>query len=444
MGYGDLTVTGATGYNTPNIDRLCTEGMRFTNFHVPQPICTASRAALMTGCYPNRIGLGGVALGPQAKTGIAQTEDTIADILKRKNYTCGAFGKWHLGHHPQFLPTRHGFDEYYGLPYSNDMWPHHPNAKAGYPDLPFIEGDANGDRVLNPKVTPQDQTQLTTQYTQRAKQFIEKNKNNPFFVYLAHSMPHVPLYTSDKFKGKSAQGAYGDVMMEIDWSVGEIINTLEKLGLEKNTLFIFTSDNGPWLNYGNHAGSTGGLREGKGSVFEGGTRVPCIMRWPGKIPAGKICNQLASTIDLLPTFAHITGAPLPALRIDGVNIITLMTGEETVTSPRKHLLYYYRQNNLDAVSDGRFKLVFPHEGRTYEEHLPGNDGNPGPLNERRPFDLALYDLRRDPGERYDVKELYPETIAALMKIADEARQDLGDSLTGAKGPGRRPPGQLHE
>ena len=437
MGYGDLTVTGATGYHTPNIDRLCSEGMRFTNFYAAQAVSSASRAGLLTGCYPNRIGFSG-ALDHSARVGIAQSEETIADVLKKKNYACGAFGKWHLGHYPQFLPTHHGFDEYYGLPYSNDMWPYHPQNGSYYPDLPLFEGD----RVVNPGVTPDDQTQLTTQYTERAVHFIEKNKNKPFFVYLAHSMPHVPLYVSDKFKGKSAQGLYGDVMMEIDWSVGEILKTLEKFGLDKNTLIVFTSDNGPWLNYGNHAGSTGGLREGKGTAFEGGQRVPCIMRWPEKIPAGTICNQLASTIDLLPTFAFISGAPLPGLRIDGVTIISLMTDPEAGSSPRKYFLYYYRQNDLDAVRNDRFKLVFPHTGRTYEGFLPGNDGLPGPVNERQSFGLALYDMRRDPGERYDVKEQYPDVVTELTKIADEARKDLGDDLTGEKGTGRRPIGRI--
>jgi len=437
MGYGDLTVTGATGYHTPNIDRLCNEGMRFTNFYSAQAVSSASRAGLLTGCYPNRIGFSG-ALGPTAKVGIAKTEETIADILKKKNYACGSFGKWHLGHHTQFLPIHHGFDEYYGLPYSNDMWPFHPQAGPNYPDLPLIEGD----HIANPKVTPDDQTQLTTQYTERAARFIKKNKNKPFFLYLAHSMPHVPLFVSDKFKGKSAQGLYGDVMMEIDWSVGEIIKTIEKLGLDKNTLIVFTSDNGPWLNYGNHAGSTGGLREGKGTVFEGGQRVPCIMRWTGKIPAGVICNQLASSIDLLPTFAAISGAPLPTLHIDGVNIISLMTNADAVSSPRKYFLYYYNQNDLEAVRNDRFKLVFPHTSRTYEGFLPGKDGTPGPVNERQSFGLALYDLRRDPGERYDVKEQYPEIVAELTKIGDEARKDLGDDLTGEKGTGRRPIGRL--
>jgi arylsulfatase len=437
MGYGDLTVTGATGYKTPNIDRLGVEGMRFTNFYSAQAVSSASRAGILTGCYPNRIGFSG-ALGPNATVGIADSEETIGQVLKKQAYACSAIGKWHLGHLPQFLPLRHGFDEYYGLPYSNDMWPFHPQNPRAYPPLPMIEGD----KVVNPEVTSADQEQITTQYTERAVRFIEKNKDKPFFLYLAHSMPHVPLHVSDKFKGKSEQGMYGDVMMEIDWSVGEIMKTLVKLGIDKNTLLIFTSDNGPWINYGNHAGSTGGLREAKGTIFEGGQRVPCLMRWPEKIPAGTICNRLASTIDLLPTIANLCGAPLPALKIDGVDIISLMLGNETA-KPREYFLYYYDRNSLKAVRNDRYKLVLPHLGRTYVGFLPGNDGQAGQVNERHQENLALYDLIRDPGERYDVKSLYPEVMAELMKVVEAARIELGDDLTGNAGTGRRPIGTIN-
>ena len=435
MGYGDLSVTGAIGYKTPNLDRMCAEGMRFTNYYCPQAVSSASRAGLLTGCYPNRIGFAG-ALGPGATVGIADSEETIAEVLRKKGYTCGAVGKWHLGHHPQFLPLRHGFDEYYGLPYSNDMWNFNPQNRT-HPPLPMIDGD----RVVNPEVTAADQEQITTQYTERAVRFIEKNKGKPFFLYLAHSMPHVPLHVSDKFRGKSEQGLYGDVMMEIDWSVGEIIKTLEKNGIDKNTLIIFTSDNGPWLNYGNHAGSAGGLREGKTAVFEGGQRVPCLMRWPAQIPAGSICNRVASSIDLLPTIASLCDAPLPSLKIDGVNITPLMKGDETA-SPREYFLYYFNRNSLKAVRNDRFKLVLPHEGRSYEGNLPGQDGKPGPVNGNRKYPLALYDMRRDPGERYDVQEQYPEVMAELMKAVEAARLDLGDDLTGHEGTGRRPIGTL--
>ncbi len=436
MGYGDLTVTGASGYKTPNIDRLCVEGMRFTHYYSPQAVSSASRAGLLTGCYPNRIGFSG-ALGPSSKVGIAQSEETIAELLKKKGYACAAVGKWHLGDHPQFLPTHHGFDEYYGLPYSNDMWPFHPQNPKAYPPLPMIEGD----RVVNPEVTAADQAQLTTQYTERAVRFIEKNKNKPFFLYLAHSMPHVPLFVSDKFKRESEQGMYGDVMMEIDWSVGEVMKALQKNGLDKNTLVIFTSDNGPWINYGNHAGSTGGLREAKGAIFEGGQRVPCMMRWPAKVPAGVVCNKLASSIDLLPTIVCLCGAPQPALKIDGVDISALMMGDEKA-EPRTYFLYYYHKNSLEAVRNDHFKLVLPHTGRTYGGFLPGNDGQPGPVNERNQESLALYDLRRDPGERYDVQKQYPEVMAELMKVVEAARLDLGDDLTGNEGTGRRPIGVL--
>jgi len=312
------------------------------------------------------------------------------------------------------------------------MWPFHPQNPSAYPPLPMIEGD----RVVNPEVTATDQARITTQYTERAVQFIEKNKNKPFFLYLAHTMPHVPLFVSDKFKGKSEQGLYGDVMMEIDWSVGEILKTLEKNGIDKNTLIIFTSDNGPWINYGNHAGSTGGLREAKGTSYEGGQRVPCIMRWPARIPAGAVCNRLASSIDLLPTIAHLCSAPLPSLKIDGVNITPLMLGDEKA-KPRDYFLYYYQRNSLEAVRNDRFKLVLPHLGRSYSGFLPGNDGQAGQVNERHQENFALYDLRRDPGERYDVQSQYPEIVAELMKIVETARLDLGDDLTGYKGTGRR-------
>ncbi|MGC9034989.1 MAG: sulfatase family protein, partial [Verrucomicrobiia bacterium] len=265
LGYADVVCYGAKGLKTPNIDRLAKEGIRFTDFYVAQPVCSASRAALLTGCYPNRIGISG-ALSPSSKIGINQNEITLAELLKQKGYATAIIGKWHLGHHSQFLPTRHGFDEYFGLPYSNDMWPLHPEAKPGtYPPLPLYENET----IINPNVSPRDQEQLTTQYTERAVRFIEKNKNRPFFLYLAHSMPHVPLYVSDKFKGKSKIGLYGDVIMEIDWSVGQILEAIKRNNLDDNTLIIFTSDNGPWLSYGNHAGKAAPLREGKGTVFEG-------------------------------------------------------------------------------------------------------------------------------------------------------------------------------
>ncbi len=270
QGYGDIGCFGAKGFETPNLDRLAKQGVRLTDFHVSQPVCSASRASLMTGCYANRVGIHG-ALGPNARHGIHADETTLAEVCKSKGYATGMVGKWHLGHHPQFLPTRHGFDSYFGLPYSNDMWPHHPEAKKGtYPNLPLFENE----KVIDADVTPEDQPKLTTQYTERAVKFIADNKAKPFFLYVAHSMPHVPLFVSDKFKGKSKSGLHGDVMMEIDWSVGEILKALDAHKLADNTLVIFTCDNGPWLSYGNHAGTATGCARGKGRCGRAG----CVCR----------------------------------------------------------------------------------------------------------------------------------------------------------------------
>lgn len=431
MGYGDLSCYGALQYRTPNLDKLASEGVRFTNFLSAQAVCSASRAALMTGCYPNRVGISG-ALFPNAKVGLNPDETTIAELLKEKGYATGIFGKWHLGDRPEFLPTKQGFDEYVGLPYSNDMWPvgydgkptADTNRRKRTPFLPLLH---NSDTLQEIK-TLDDQAKLTGIYTERAVSFINKHKKSPFFIYLPHSMPHVPIAASAKFKGKSKQGTYGDVLMEIDWSVGEIMKALKEGGLDKNTVVIFTSDNGPWLNFGNHAGSSGGLREGKGTSFEGGQRVPCIVRWKGITPEGIICNKLTSTIDLLPTIANICGTQLPTKKIDGVDILPLLKGDMDA-APRKYFYYYYRRNNLEAVRRDDWKLVLPHEGRSYEGQTPGNDGFPGKTPENNPFSLALYDLRRDPAERYDVKEIYPDILAELQKVAEEAREDLGDDIT---------------
>ncbi|HSO88760.1 MAG TPA: sulfatase [Draconibacterium sp.] len=435
VGYGDIALTGAVGYSTPNIDKMAASGMFFSRYYSPQAVCSASRAGLLTGCYPNRVGFRG-ALDHTAKTGINAEEETIAEVLKKKGYATAAFGKWHLGHHRQFLPTNNGFDEYFGIPYSNDMWPNHPTSKNYYPPLPLIEGD----EVV--KTNP-DQSQFTTDFTERTIRFLQKNKTKPFFVYLAHPMAHVPLFVSGKFKGKSQQGLYGDVMMEIDWSVGQIMNTLKELNLEENTLLIFTSDNGPWLNYGNHAGSSGGLREGKGTTCEGGQRVPCLMMWKGVISPGTINNSLVAGMDILPTITEIAGAPLPKKKIDGVNILPLLKGEN-VEPPRKSFYYYYRNNNLEAVQDGQWKLVFPHKGRTYVGFEPGKDGLPGGAYENSDVAAGLYDLRRDPGEQYNVIEFYPEIVQKLEKIASEAREDLGDDLTNNPGKNRREPGRILE
>ena len=425
VGYGDFSYNGATGYETPNIDRMASEGMRFTHFLVAQAISGASRAGLLTGCYPNRIGFSG-APGPNSPYGIHEDEMTLGELVKQQDYRAAIFGKWHLGDARQFLPLQNGFDEYYGLPYSNDMWPRHPQQGEvfNFPDLPTIDGnDIIGYNT--------DQSRFTTDYTKRTINFIKKNKNKPFLIYLAHSMPHVPLAVSDKFKGKSEQGLYGDVMMELDWSVGEVLKTLREEGLEENTLVVLTSDNGPWANYGNHAGSAGGLREAKATTFDGGNRVPCVMYWKGHIEPGTTCNKLTSNIDLFPTLADISGAPLPARKIDGVSLLPLIQMKKGA-NPRTSFVYYFNQNDLEAVTDGTFKLIFPHKHATYEEYAPGNDGQPGQLTIKEIRKTALYDLRRDPGERYDVISQYPEAAQRLMKIAEDMREDLGDNLTRRK------------
>jgi arylsulfatase A-like enzyme len=448
LGYGDLASYGATNYQTPHLDQLAAEGMRFTNFEVAQAVCSASRAAIMTGCYPNRIGIGG-ALNPHAKIGLNPEEETIAELVKRGgNYKCGIFGKWHLGHLKPYLPSNQGFDEYVGVPYSNDMWkwtydmqlatPETHARKASFPELPLIAGDT----VFKTIEDLQGQDELTTIYTENAVRFINENKDLPFLLCVPHSMPHVPLGVSDKFRGKSEQGLYGDVMMEIDWSVGEIMKALEDNGLTENTLVIFTSDNGPWLNFGDHAGSTGGLREGKGTSFEGGQRVPCVMKWPAQIPAGTVCNQLASTIDFLPTFAEMVNVSLPEKKIDGVSILPLLKGVPGA-KPRETFYYYYQATALEAVRKNEWKLVLPHSHRTYKGLEPGNGGINGPT-ETAEAGLALYDLRRDPGERYDVKDSYPTVVEELQQLANIAREDLGDKLMDIEGKHVREPGRIIE
>ncbi len=441
QGYADVGVFGAKDFSTPNLDRMAREGIRFTDFHVAQAVCSASRAALLTGCYPNRIGIHG-ALDHRAKHGISADEVTIAELLKARGYRTALFGKWHLGHHPQFLPTRHGFDEYFGLPYSNDMWPNHPEAKPGtYPALPLIEGDkSKGERVV--QLMP-DQTRLTGWYTERAVKFIERNKARPFFLYVPHTMPHVPLHASDRFKGKSKGGLYGDVIQEIDWSVGEILTAIKKHELDRDTLVIFTSDNGPWLSYGGHAGSAGRLREGKQTIWEGGTRVPFIARWPGKIPAGRVNREPAMTIDLLPTIAKLAGAELPKHKIDGLDIWPLLAGRTGATSPHEAFFFYYNSNELQAVRSGKWKLTLPHTSRAFAGQQGRNDGLPVKYQTVK-VGRELYDLENDVGETTNVADKHPRVVERLEALAERAREDMGDRLTERAGRGVRAPGRLTE
>lgn len=431
MGYGDLECYGGFPYHTPAVNKLAAEGMRFTNFYAAQATCSASRSAFLTGCYPNRIGING-ALSPSAEIALNPEEETIANILRDAGYKTGMVGKWHLGQKPPFLPLSYGFDEFYGLPYSHDYWPVNYDGtpldtttiRGRWPALKLIEGNKQVKTIAN----LQDAATLTTNYTERAVNFIRRNKSNPFFLYFAQPMPHVPLAVSDKFKNKSGAGLFGDVMMEIDWSVGEIMKTLDELELTKNTIVIFASDNGPWLTYGNHAGNTAGLREGKGSAWDGGVRVPFIVHWPGHIAPASVCNNLVASMDLLPTLAGICGAKLPLKKIDGVDFISLIN-REPGANPRDEFVYYYDRCSLKGIRKGHWKLVFPCVSQTYKKPgAVGFDGWPGRYSQDS-VTLALYDLRTDPGETYDLKDKYPELVKQLSDIADRYRREIGDDIT---------------
>lgn len=424
MGYADIGPFGARDYPTPHLDRMAEEGRKFTDFYVTQAVCSASRAGLLTGCYNVRIGILG-ALGPKSNIGLNPEETTIAEICKQRGYATACFGKWHLGHHRKFLPLQHGFDKFFGLPYSNDMWPYHPGVLhlpmeerlKRWPHLPLIEGN----EVTNAQVSGKDQEQLTTQYTERAVSFIENHKDDPFFIYLPHSMVHVPLYVSEKFKGKSGAGLFGDVMMEVDWSVGQVMKTLRKHKLHRSTLFVFTSDNGPWLNYGDHAGSATPLREGKGTMFDGGCREPTLAWWPGTIPPDSVCREPAMTIDLLPTIAHLIGTELPERRIDGKNIWPLFISNDA-KSP--HEAYYlYQGNMLHAVRQGKWKLHYPHGYRTMAGKPGGTGGIPTNYSQAK-IGLSLFDMENDMGETKNLKDQFPEVTQRLVELGKSFNKEL--------------------
>jgi arylsulfatase len=380
---------------------LAAEGIRFTNFYSAAPVCSPSRAALLTGSYPVRVGLTGV-LEPDSPVGLNLREVTIAELLKSKGYATAAVGKWHLGDDKTFLPTRQGFDEYFGLPYSNDMEP-----------LPLIDDE---EAIENGP----DLSQLTKRYTDRALDFIVRNRQRPFFLYLAHTMPHVPLAVSDEFEGRSELGLYGDVVMEIDGSVGQILGALDELGIAGNTLVAFASDNGPWLAYGNHAGSAGSLREGKFTTFEGGQRVPGIVRWPERIDGNTVSTDIVTTMDLLPTIAAITGAALPDWPIDGKSILPLLEGKPGARSPTD-TVYFYGGSALEAVRNDHWKLHLPHDYETVVE--PGVDGARG-QKEWLDLPTSLFDLDTDPGETMNLAEEYPDVVTRLMQVALEFDADI--------------------
>jgi arylsulfatase len=435
-GYEDVGCFGSD-IPTPNLDRMAAEGLRLTDFYAAQAVCSASRAALLTGCYPNRVGIHNAYM-PNARTGLDTSETTIADMLKTEGYATAIFGKWHLGDHPDFMPLNQGFDTYFGIPYSNDMWPMHPQQGPvfNFGPLPLYEDE----RIID---TLTDQSFLTKALTERSTDFIRKHSDEPFFLYLAHPQPHVPLFASEDFRGKSGQGLYADVIMEIDWSVGQILETLESEGLSENTLVIFTSDNGPWLNYGTHAGSAYPLREGKGTAWEGGQREPCIVYYPGTLPAGRTLETPMMAIDVLPTIAEATGASLPEKIIDGNSYWSVWTGD-TTDPPQDTYFFYYRVNELHGVRYKDWKLYFPHTYRTLNGRPGGEGGLPVPYEQDTLRAIELYDLSTDISETTNVADQYPAVVDTIVNLADAMRVRLGDRLTGVEGKENRPVGRLKE
>ncbi len=434
MGYADIGPFGAEGYKTPHLDRMARQGMKFTNFYVGRSFCSPSRAALLTGCIPTRVGVGGN-FGPRSKNGLNPSETTIAEMLGGKGYATAMFGKWHLGHLPRYLPTAQGFEEYFGLPYSNDMWPYHPNVLhlpmeerlKRWPHLPLYEGT----EIINPQVTAKEQKQLTTWYVERTVKFIDQHRDEPFFVYLPHAQPHVPLFVSGKHNDTTRRGLLGDVVTEIDWGVGQIMAALKRNGIDEKTCVVFTSDNGPWLLYGDHAGSAHPLREGKGTNFEGGFRVPCVMRWPGTIPPRSVCSEIAGTIDLFPTFAGLADASLPPDKIDGKDILPLMTAQPGAKTPHEYFFHYDGAHRLMAVRGGKWKLMFP---QAYNSPEGGEEGMPG-KGVRKELELSLFDLESDIGETTNLAGKHPEVVQRLEAAAERMRADLGDGAQA--GTGRR-------
>lgn len=414
QGYEDIGCFGSPKIKTPHLDKLAAEGRKFTSFYSANSVCSPSRAALMTGCYPTRVSVPGV-LFPRHKEGLNPDEITIAEVLKTKGYATSCIGKWHIGHKPKFLPTRQGFDSYYGIPYSNDMTID-PEAKLAA-DINLREGFTL-DRIKNEKPKknlvplmrneevieyPCDQTTLTKRYTEEAVNFIEKNEDKPFFLYLPHTMPHIPLFASKKFKGKSDRGPYGDTIEEIDWSVGEIMKALRKNNLDENTLVIYTSDNGPWKLKEGRGGSAHPLRGYKFQTYEGGMRVPCIMSWKGKIPSGTVCDEIGATIDLLPTFANLAGAKIPDDRIiDGKNIWPIISGEKGARSPHE-IYYYYKGNRLESARQGKWKVR---------------------RSGKKSQSVELYDLDNDIAESKNLSQKNPELIQTILKKMDKFDKDL--------------------
>ena len=444
QGWGDLGCQGSVDIPTPHIDALASQGIRFTNFYTAQPVCSASRASLMTGCYANRLGISG-AFAPSSPIGLNPDETTIAEVLEPAGYVSGCFGKWHLGHHPEFLPTNQGFSIYSGIPYSNDMWPGHPESPKAWPPLPWYTIRAGEDRPAVEIIDDLDgQDQITRKSTREAVEFVETHADRPFFLYVPYSMPHVPLGVGPDFRQSTRYGPYGDVIREIDWSVGEVVDALDRTGVLDRTLVIFTSDNGPWLSYGDHAGTTGGLREGKGTTFEGGVRVPMVARLSGVIPPGSVCEEPCMTIDLLPTIAALTRTTqhLGMHAIDGRDIGPLLRADSGAVSPHEALFFWYHKGDLEAMRSGRWKLHFPHGYRTMKGRIPGNNGIPGKYDYSARTQVELYDLASDPFESRNVAQDHPDVVNRLSELADAKREVLGDRLQGVDGSEVRAPGRI--
>ena len=410
QGYQDLGCFGSKTLKTPNIDRMAAEGTRFTDFYVASPVCTPSRSALMTGCYPKRVDLARGVLFPRSRKGLNPKEITLAELLKARGYATACVGKWHLGHLPEFLPTRQGFDSYFGIPYSNDMITNAPGARRGAILM-------RNEEIIEHAT---DQRGLTERYTAEALKFIEANapagsaEARPFFLYLPHSMPHVPLSVSKRFQGRSKGGLYGDVIECIDWSVGEILKALKTHGLDENTLVFFTSDNGPWLVMGKRGGTALPLREGKGTTYEGGMRVPAVCRWPGKVPAGEVCRELCTTMDLLPTFARLAGTAAPADRaIDGKDIWPLLSGRPGAKTPHEAFLYYSRSGQLAAIRSGKWKLHLRES--IYYRKRP---------KRKEPWKIELYDLAADIGEKNNLADKHADVVARLKARAEAMDKEI--------------------
>ncbi len=427
QGYGDLSCFGSKTIRTPNIDRLATEGRKFTSFMVASPVCTPSRAALMTACYPKRVGMHQHVLFPASKKGLHPEEHTIADHLKQQGYATACFGKWHLGHHPEVLPTSNGFDTYFGIPYSNDM--NHPDnkgkPKGGWQGMDILWKDPEStltkwntplfedEKILE---VPVDQRTVTRRYTQKAIDFVTTHKDEPFFVYLPHSMPHIPLYVPDDVRDPNVKNAYINTIEHIDTEVGRLLDTLDNLKLTENTYVLYTTDNGPWLQFKHHGGSAGPLREGKGTTFEGGQRVPCLIRGPG-VPAGTVCDELTGTIDVLPTIAAITKTPLPQNRkIDGLDVSGLWMGTAE-TSPRTEFVHYTSQGNLEGLRQNNWKLLVKKPRR------PRNQKQKAAATPKAP-QVMLFDLDKDIGEQTNLAAAHPETVKKLQARMEELDEEI--------------------